>query len=109
MALKLAKERTFKYPVKVQYYDEDGKLKTGTFTGIFRVLKGHEITEDSDAKLIDLILAGVAGLTLQDENGNEITGDDLVAAVKDDTELAMACIEAYNDAMGKKSPRKKAI
>lgn len=109
MALRLAKERTFRYPVKVQYYDDEGKVKTGTFTGVFRVLKGSEIKEKEDKALIDLILAGVEGLELTDEHGNVLGPDETLAAVRDDTELALACIEAYNEAMGKKSLRKKEI
>lgn len=107
MALRLAKERTFRYPVKVQYYDDEGKVKTGTFTGVFRVLKGSEIKEKEDKALVDLILAGVEGLELTDEHGNVLGPDETLAAVRDDTELALACIEAYNEAMGKKSLRKK--
>lgn len=107
MALRLAKERTFRYPVKIQYYDDEGKVKTGTFTGVFRVLKGSEIKEKEDKALVDLILAGVEGLELTDEHGNVLGPDETLAAVRDDTELALACIEAYNEAMGKKSLRKK--
>ena len=103
MALKLAKERIFKYPVEVEVR-VDNKLVTGTFTGVFRALKASDM--DDEKKLIDAILVSVEGLELEDEHGNVLTGDELVEAVKDDTELVAAIIRAYGEAMEKKDRQK---
>lgn len=101
MALKLNINRTYKHPVVVRYFDEDGKILTGSFTGEFKVLKADDFGKE-DTKLIDLVLRGVSGLELHDEHGNLLQGDDLLQAVKNDTDLASACIEAYNESAEKK-------
>lgn len=104
MALKLSTERSFKYPVSVEVR-VDNKVVKGSFTGVFRVLKGSDIESD-EKRLIDAILIGVEGLELEDGAGNRLEGDALLDAVKDDTELAAAVVKAYGEAMEKKAPAK---
>lgn len=104
MALKLSTERTFKYPVNVEVR-VDSKIVKGSFTGVFRALKGSDIDGD-EKRLIDAILVGVEGLDLEDEAGNRLEGEALLEAVKDDTELVAAIVKAYGEAMEKKDPAK---
>ena len=101
MALKLNIERTYKHPVTVNHFDETGKMQTGSFVGVFRVTKADDYKSE-DKRLIDIILVGVEGLELLDEHGNALVGNDLLDAVRNDTELAMACIDAYNGSVEKK-------
>ena len=106
MALKLNVNRTFKHPIPVKFFDESGKVVSGSFNGVFNVLKASNF-EDKETKLIDLILVAVDGIELVDEHGNQLVGDDLLQAVKDDSDLASACIEAYNEASEKKRTKPK--
>jgi hypothetical protein len=106
MALKLNINRTYKHPVTVRFYNEDGKIQTGTFVGEFAVLKTEDYQKDG-ARLIDVILKGVEGLELADEHGNQLTGSELLDAVKNDTDLANACVEAYNESTEKKRAKPK--
>ena len=105
MALKLNVNRTYKHPVTVRYFDEEGKILTGSFTGEFNVLKTDDFGKQ-DAKLIDIVLKGVSGLEMYDEHGNILQGEELLNAVKNDTDLARACIEAYNESAEKKQKPK---
>jgi hypothetical protein len=104
MAMKINQNRTFKAPVTVNYYDNDGNLVTGGFTGTFNTLKATDFN-DSQTKFIDLILVDVEGVDMSDDFNNLITGDALVAAVKNDTDLGNACINAFNDAIEKKAKK----
>ena len=101
MALKLNINRTYRHPVTVRFYNEQGNIQTGTFTGEFKVIKASQLKDD-EARLIDLVLAGVDGIELTDEHGNALQGEELLSAVKNDTDLANACIEAYNESAEKK-------
>ena len=106
MALKLNVNRTFKHPVSVKFFDENGKIVTGSFQAVFNTLKASDF-DDKETKLIDLILVSVDGIELTDEHNNQLTGDDLLQAVKNDSDLASACIEAFNEANEKKRTKPK--
>lgn len=106
MALKLNENRTYKYQVQVAYYDEDGKVLNGSFTGVFKVLKTEDM-QKKDVRLIDTILVGVEGIDLQDVHGNSLEGEELLNAVRNDSDFAEACIAAYNDSVEKKRVKKR--
>lgn len=106
MALKLNTQRIYRHPVPVSYYDESGKIVTGSFTGTFKVMTKGDM-DDKDARLIDKILIGVDDIELTDEHGNELQGEELLDAVKNDSDLAAACMEAYNGSIEKKRIKKK--
>jgi predicted oxidoreductase len=101
MALKINQNRTFKAPVNVNYFDTNGNQISGNFMGVFRVLKMTDF-DNKETKFIDTVLVGVEGIDMSDDFGNAITGDALLVAVKNDTDLASACVEAFNAAIEKK-------
>jgi hypothetical protein len=104
MAMKINQNRTFKAPVTVNYYDNAGNLVSGGFTATFKTLKMSDF-DDKTTKFIDAILVGVEGIDMSDDFNNVITGDALVNAVKNDTDLASSCITAFNDAIEKKAKK----
>lgn len=109
MALKLNVNRNYKHPVPVKYFSEEGKILSGSFTGTFRVLNSEalEKSKEEEGRFIDLILVGVEGIELEDDNGNILEGDELLAAVKNDVDLANACVEAYEESAQKKRAKPK--
>lgn len=107
MALKLNINRTYKHPVTVRYFNEAGQIQTANFVGIFNVRKLNDFEEGSDQRFIDLILAGVEGIEMTDEHGNALSGQELFDAVKNDLDLANACVEAYNESNEKKRTKPK--
>ena len=58
--------------------------------------------DDKATRFIDTVLIGVEGLEIVDDFNNALAGDALLTAVKNDTDLAQACIEAFNAAIEKK-------
>ena len=102
MALKLNTTRTFKQTVNLRFLDEEGKIKTGTFTATFRnlLLKKEEV--ESQESLLDRVLVSIHGLELEDENGNILEGEDLITVAKMDMDIAEALVEAFNAAIEKK-------
>ena len=106
MALKLNLDRKYKHPVEIKYYNDAGQIQTGTFTGIFRVTKLTDF-EGDDKRLIDLVLLGVEGLELTDEHGNLLEGSALLDAVKNDSDLVGACLDAFTVSVEKKRTKPK--
>jgi hypothetical protein len=101
MALKIGLNRTFKAPVPVNYFDANGNQVAGGFTGVFKALKMTDF-DDKTTRFVDTVLVGVEGIELVDDFNNALTNDALLDAVKNDTDLAGACVEAFNAAIEKK-------
>ena len=95
MPLVIKQNRNFECKVPVSFLDESAKIQKAEFTAVFRTLKSSEVTSDDESKLIEKILVSVKGLSIQDEDGNEIDGEDLVNVVKEDLDLGAACVEVY--------------
>jgi hypothetical protein len=108
MALEINQNRVFKAPVTVFMIGEDGKEKTGKFSAMFKSLKVSDF-ENKDVSLLDLVLVDVADLVVLDDEGNALQGQELVDAVKDDSDLASACVDAFNLAMEKKAQKRKTL
>lgn len=92
--------RTYRQPVSVVVYDEQGKEQTGKFTAVFKVLP-H--SDDLEGKLLDHVLVGVEGIEVAGENGEALTGAALLDAVKADPSASAALVAAYQDSVIKKN------
>ncbi|WP_417594975.1 hypothetical protein [Oceanospirillum sp.] len=107
MALKLNTNRTFNAPCTVYFQDENGKPASGSFGATYKVVPMDSLKDEhnSDKTLLDLVLVSVneSELELQDENGNRLTGDDLIRAVKNDPAISMALVSTYNEQITKKN------
>lgn len=95
--------RTYKQPVTVTTYDENGREQTGKFTATFKVLPHDQARESGDARLLDLVLMDVEDVQVADESGQPLTGDALLDALKNDPAASSALIASYNDSIVKKN------
>ena len=102
MSLKINVHRTFREPVTVQL-DDDGKTVKGTFHAVFRILPTDEMDALRDLPALEPVLVRVEGLTLLDDDGNELTGDAHTQAARLDPVLALAMQRVYREAIRKKS------
>lgn len=101
---KLNASRTYKYPVHVVIYDEDGGEQRGKFTGIFRVINNSELKEmPGDEMVLKRSLVGVEGLEILGPDGQALSGQDLVDAVIDDPRTNAATLTAYLESIAKKN------
>ena len=98
---KLDTRRTYKHPVTVHFYDDDGAEQSGTFTATFKVLPLG--TLDNEERILDHVLVAVEDFTLIGEDDKELGGDELLDAVKSDPAVSLALITAYNDSIVKKN------
>lgn len=107
MALKLNTHRTFNAPCTVHFQDDNGKPASGSFGATFKVAALDALRDDAntDKSLLDLVLVGVNEdeLDLADENGQRLTGDALLKAVKVDPAISMALVSTYNEQITKKN------
>lgn len=96
--------RTYKYPVPLTVYDENGKENSGKFKATFKV-KPQDVLNNLPAGtlLLDEVLKGVEDICLTDDEGNELKGDDLLHAAKNDPAISVALISAYNESISKKN------
>lgn len=101
---KLNTSRTYKYPVNVVFYDEDGREQSGKFTALFRVIPNSELREmRGDEMVLTRALVGVEGLEIAGEDGQPLTGKDLLDAVMDDPRTNAATLAAYLESVAKKN------
>lgn len=99
--------RTYQYPVSVTVYDENGKENTGKFKATFKVVPQDEMRNlPEDTLLLDQVLVGVDEISLTDNDGKALEGDDLLHAAKNDPALSVALITAYQDSVAKKNLRR---
>ena len=96
--------RTYKQAITLSLLDEHGKEQTGSFKAIFRILPTSKLIK-SKKSLLDEVLVSVEDIRLLDDKNKPLEGDDLLVGVKDDRDLAVALIEAYNESITKKMPR----
>jgi len=97
---KLNTQRTYRQPVKVVIYDEQGKEQTGQFTALFKVLPQ---SGDVEGNLLDHVLKGVEDIEVPGEDGAPLQGEALLDAVKKDPSTATALVAAYQDSILKKN------
>lgn len=102
---KLNTQRTYKYPVSVTVYDEDGAEHTGAFKATFKVLGNGAMRDPAamDTPMLDLVLVGVEGIEVPGEDGQALQGKALLDALKDDPAVSMALVAAYQESIGKKN------
>ncbi|MAD44328.1 MAG: hypothetical protein CMH98_04925 [Oceanospirillaceae bacterium] len=103
-------QRTFKQPVPIVVHDEDGNEVKGGFSAVFKILPNDELkavmAENDDTRLIDLVLVEVSGIEVPGKDGQMLTGDELLNAVKNDPAANVAMIAAYQGAIAKKNQLK---
>lgn len=96
--------RTYKYPVALTVYDEDGKENSGKFKATFKVKPQDELRNlPVDALLLDEVLVGLTEIRLTDGEGKVLEGDELLHAAKNDPAISTALIAAYNESVSKKN------
>ncbi|MCH8500151.1 MAG: hypothetical protein LAT63_16890 [Marinobacter sp.] len=103
---KLNPNRTYNYPVKVNIFDGDQEHQ-GEFTATFKVLPNSGLRElmanPADRSLLDSVLVGVNGVEVAGDDGNPLTGEALLTALKDDPAVAVAIGAAYSESITKKN------
>lgn len=97
---KLNTTRSYKYPVSVTVYGEDGQELTGTFTATFKTLP-HD--DKREGKLLDHVLVGVEGIEVPGADGQPLAGAELLDALKRDPAAMAALVAAYNESIVKKN------
>ncbi|TVU88313.1 hypothetical protein [Vreelandella titanicae] len=96
--------RTYKYPVSLTVYDENGKENSGKFKATFKVKPQDELRNmPADTLLLDEVLKGVEDICLTDDDGKTLEGDDLLSAAKNDPAISTALISAYQESVSKKN------
>lgn len=96
--------RTYKYPVSLTVYDENGKENSGKFKATFKVKPQDEMSNlPVGTLLLDEVLKGVEDIALTDDEGTVLKGDDLLHAAKNDPAISTALISAYNESISKKN------
>lgn len=103
---KLNTRRTYKYPVTVVVFDEEGKEIKGKFYAIFKVLpKGErkKMQEEDPEDMSNRVVAGIEGLEIIGEDGTPLKGQDLVDAALNDPACDTAIANAYLESIIKKN------
>lgn len=96
--------RTFKQPVNLTIVDENGKDVKGSFTATYKVLPHNESRDlPDDIKLLDRVLIAVEGIEVPGEDGQPLTGDELLFALKNDPSASVALTSAYQSSILKKN------
>lgn len=103
--LKLNSTRTFPSPVTVHFVDEKGKSSSGTFNAVFKVVPTDQLTDEnnSEKRLLDVVLVEVSNIELTDEQGEALTGDALLEACKSDPSISSALTSTYGKQLTKKN------
>lgn len=101
---KLNTQRTYSYPVKITVFDGNEE-QTGEFKATFKVPSNDDLRapENADKTLLDMVLVGVEGIEVAGEDGQPLTGDALLKAVKADPAAATALVTAYQESVTKKN------
>ncbi|SDJ24122.1 hypothetical protein SAMN04487867_12965 [Vreelandella titanicae] len=101
---KLNTNRTFKQPVNLTIVDENGKDQKGSFTANFKILPHSEAIDlPDDIRLLDRVLVSVEGIEVPGEDGQPLTGDELLYALKNDPSASVALANAYQRSIIKKN------
>ncbi|OWV30191.1 hypothetical protein [Halomonas campaniensis] len=96
--------RTYKYPVPLTIYDEEGKEISGKFKAVFKVVPEDELRNSgADVALLDQVLVGVEEIRLTDKDGKALEGDELLHAAKNDSAICAALQSAYQTSIRKKN------
>ncbi|NVF16225.1 hypothetical protein [Vreelandella maris] len=97
-------KRTYKYPVALTVYDEDGKENSGKFKATFKVVPEDELRNSgADVALLDQVLVGIEDICLKDGDGKTLEGDELLHAAKNDSAICAALQSAYQASIQKKN------
>ncbi|WP_139313682.1 hypothetical protein [Salinicola sp. MH3R3-1] len=101
---KVNTSRNYPYPVTATVFDEQGKEQTGRFKAHFKVLPHNEAKSmPEDTSLLDAVLKGVSEIEIPGEDGQPLSGDELLDAVKNDPALSAATVGAYHESIAKKN------
>lgn len=105
MALKMNAARKFSTPVTVHFHDDEGNPAQGSFGATFKVVPFDKLKEETDSTLLDLVLVSVneSDLELSAEDGQRLTGENLIHFVKNDPSISTALAATYNEAITKKN------
>jgi len=101
--------RTFVTDVEFTAEDEHGNPLKVKVRARYRILPQDEIAQfavdNPDAKILDPILVSVEDLRLLDIDGNPLSGDEFLAALKQDPVISDALWLRYKEEIRKKSGR----
>lgn len=96
--------RTYKYPVALTIYDEDGNELSGKFKATFQVIPEDEMRDAGpDVALLDKVLVGVEEICLKGKDGRALEGEELLHAAKNDSAICAALQSAYHASIQKKN------
>ena len=96
--------RTYKYPVPLTVYDENGKENSGKFKATFKIKSQDELRNmPADTLLLDEVLKGIEDICLTDDEGKVLEGDDLLHAAINDPAISTALLTAYQESVTKKN------
>ncbi len=102
--LTINQTRTYKHPVTVSFYDDEGNEKSGTFNAVFKILPTNKITEFKGS-LLDAVLVSVSDLAMNDCDGKPLADSEILTAVKLDPQVSIAIVSTYNESIVKKNLR----
>lgn len=107
--LKLCIDGIVPMPVPLEYLDEEGKTRRGSFTARVRDLSQSELDRAAEdgRRMIDLVLHGVSDLALTRTDGSAIPEGELLDAVRDSSQLSAAVLSAYAENFLRKTPRRR--
>lgn len=93
-------QRSYKCPVKVVIFDEDGKEKVGNFTATFKIVPQKDLEGE---RPLNHVLLGVEGIQVPGPDGQPLEGEALLDALRGDPAVSVALMSAYNDSILKKN------
>jgi hypothetical protein len=104
---KIKTDRTYQYPVAVTYREGNDE-KQGEFIGIFKTLNMAELERvgADDEKALDVVFVGAEGVEMEGHDGQSLSGDDMLAALRSDPDISQAIWAAYQDSYAKKGQSK---
>jgi hypothetical protein len=99
--------RTFVTDVEFTAEDEHGAPLKAKIRAKYRILPQNEIdkfaSDNPNAKILDPILVTVEGLSLLDVDGKPLSGEEFLAALKQDPVISSALWLRYREEVRKKS------
>lgn len=108
MAFVLKQTRNFKHKFKFTWLDGEG-TQSADVTATYLLMPRDQLIEKLQSEaagtinqteaLLNLVFVGLDGLTITNEAGETLTGDDVLVAAKQDQELSDALVNEYRRAI----------
>jgi len=103
---KLNVNRTFKAPVPITIQTADGEEVNASFFATFEVLSRKKSKQNLDKTLLEVTLKELHDIELVGDDGEILTGDELLDEARADPSLSSALLLAYWDNVAKKPKSK---